>query len=42
MKILKKLRTDENGATAIEYGLVAAIIAVGVIMTLQQLVTIFK
>ncbi|MCD1591833.1 Flp family type IVb pilin [Qipengyuania citrea] len=27
-KILKKLRKDEMGATAIEYGLIAALIAV--------------
>ena len=31
MSIFKKLFTDESGATAIEYGLIAALIAVGII-----------
>ena len=31
MTILKKLFTDESGATAIEYGLIAALIAVAII-----------
>lgn len=31
MKFLKKLRKNEEGATAIEYGLIAALIAVAII-----------
>jgi pilus assembly protein Flp/PilA len=31
MTMFKKLFTDESGATAIEYGLIAALIAVAVI-----------
>jgi pilus assembly protein Flp/PilA len=31
MTILKKLFVDESGATAIEYGLIAALIAVAII-----------
>ncbi len=31
MSILKKLFADESGATAIEYGLIAALIAVAII-----------
>jgi pilus assembly protein Flp/PilA len=31
MSILKKLFTDDSGATAIEYGLIAALIAVAII-----------
>lgn len=35
MKSLKKLFKDESGATAIEYGLIAALIAVFIILALQ-------
>ena len=31
MKFIKKLARNEKGATAIEYGLIAALIAVGII-----------
>jgi pilus assembly protein Flp/PilA len=31
MSIVRKLFTDESGATAIEYGLIAALIAVAII-----------
>ncbi len=39
MKFFKKLRRDEAGATAIEYGLIAALIAVGLITALGTLGT---
>jgi pilus assembly protein Flp/PilA len=32
-KFLNKIRKDESGATAIEYGLIAALIAVVIIIT---------
>lgn len=35
MKSLKKLFKDESGATAIEYGLIAALIAVFIILALR-------
>ncbi|MFM5953024.1 MAG: Flp family type IVb pilin [Novosphingobium sp.] len=35
MKFLNKLRRDTAGATAIEYGLIAALIAVAAITALQ-------
>lgn len=31
MKFFKRFRKDESGATAIEYGLIAALISVGII-----------
>jgi pilus assembly protein Flp/PilA len=31
MRLLKEFIADESGATAIEYGLIAALIAVGII-----------
>ena len=31
MKMMKKLRKNEDGATAIEYGLIAALIAIAII-----------
>lgn len=31
MKMLQKYLSDESGATAIEYGLIAALISVGII-----------
>lgn len=37
MKFMKKLRRDEAGATAIEYGLIAALIAVAAIVAMQGL-----
>ena len=37
MTFFKKLARDEQGATAIEYGLIAALIAVALIGTLQAL-----
>jgi len=37
MSLLKKFVTDEEGATAIEYGLIAALIAVGIIVAATAL-----
>lgn len=37
MKLLKKLSRSETGATAIEYGLIAALIAVAAITAMQSL-----
>lgn len=37
MKIFKMLRKDEKGATAIEYGLIAALVAVAAIGALGTL-----
>jgi pilus assembly protein Flp/PilA len=37
MKILRKLMRSEKGATAIEYGLIAALIAVAAITAMQGL-----
>lgn len=37
MKFLKQLKRDERGATAIEYGLIAALIAVAAITAMQSL-----
>lgn len=37
MKFLRKLRRNEEGATAIEYGLIAALIAVAAIAAMQGL-----
>ena len=46
MKFINKLFRDEAGATAIEYGLIAALIAVAAITAMQglgnQLQTTFK
>jgi len=39
MKLLKKLRTNEDGATAIEYGLIAALVAIALIGALNALGT---
>lgn len=39
MKFIKKLRRNEEGATAIEYGLIAALIAVAAITAMQGLGT---
>lgn len=37
MKFIEKLIRDEDGATAIEYGLIAALIAVAAITAMQGL-----
>lgn len=37
MKLLKLVRTNDDGATAIEYGLIAALIAIALIATLDTL-----
>jgi pilus assembly protein Flp/PilA len=37
MKFIKKLRRNEEGATAIEYGLIAALIAVAAITAMAGL-----
>ena len=39
MKFFKKLLRNEEGATAIEYGLIAALIAVAAITAMQNLGT---
>ena len=39
MKLLRKMLRDEKGATAIEYGLVAALIAVAAIAAMSSLGT---
>jgi pilus assembly protein Flp/PilA len=39
MKFFNKLLRDEQGATAIEYGLIAALIAVAAITAMQALGT---
>lgn len=39
MKFLNKLRRNEEGATAIEYGLIAALIAVAAIAAMQGIGT---
>lgn len=39
MRFLRKLRRDEEGATAIEYGLIAALIAVAAMGAMQGLGT---
>ena len=45
-EMLARLRSDENGATAIEYGLLAALIAVAIIIAVgsvgTQLTTTFQ
>ena len=38
-KFMKSLRTNEEGATAIEYGLIAALVAIGLIASLGDLST---
>lgn len=37
LKLIKKLRKDEAGATAIEYGLIAALVAIAAIGALGSL-----
>lgn len=41
-KTLLKLFNDESGATAVEYGLIAALIAVAIIATITTLGTNLK
>jgi pilus assembly protein Flp/PilA len=36
MNMFSRFVKDESGATAIEYGLIAAIVSVGIILALQQ------
>ncbi|TNE60956.1 MAG: Flp family type IVb pilin [Alphaproteobacteria bacterium] len=36
-KLLNKIRRNEEGATAIEYGLIAALVAIALITALQSL-----
>lgn len=36
MTILKKIHRDERGATAVEYGLIAALIVIAIITSLQS------
>ncbi len=37
MKIFARFAQDESGATAIEYGLIAALISVGIILAVSAL-----
>ncbi len=37
VKTMKKFATDESGATAVEYGLIAALVAIAIISSLQLL-----
>ena len=37
MTMFSRFMNDESGATAIEYGLIAAIVGVGIVLGLQQL-----
>ena len=37
LKIIRKLRISKRGATAIEYGLIAALIAIAAIVAFQAL-----
>jgi pilus assembly protein Flp/PilA len=39
MTMFSRFMNDESGATAIEYGLIAAIVAVGIIAALKNLST---
>lgn len=39
MNLFSRFMNDESGATAIEYGLIAAIVAVGIITSLGTLKT---
>ena len=46
MEMIKKFLKEEDGVTAIEYGLIAALIAVGIILSVEGvrdwLVTVFE
>jgi pilus assembly protein Flp/PilA len=37
IRLLKRVRRDETGATAIEYGLIAAFVALAVVATLPSI-----
>ncbi len=37
LKLMKSFCADESGATAIEYGLIATFIALGIVASLQSL-----
>ncbi len=39
IKVIRKLIKDESGATAIEYGLIAALVSVAAVVALQNLGT---
>jgi pilus assembly protein Flp/PilA len=39
MKFLNKLRRNEDGATAIEYGLIAALLSIGIITAVTSVKT---
>lgn len=39
MKLLKRLETDRSGATAIEYGLIAAFVALAIVAALPAIKT---
>ena len=39
MSLIRRLANDESGATAIEYGLIAGLVAVAIIVALQSLGT---
>jgi len=39
IRLMRRLRKDENGATAIEYGLIAALVAVAAITAMNSLGT---
>jgi pilus assembly protein Flp/PilA len=41
-KLMRRFRNDESGATAIEYGLIAAGVAVAIITTVFNLGTAIK
>ena len=41
-KLIRKLRSDKKGATAIEYGLIAALISVAAIVAMTALGTSLK
>ncbi len=38
-KILRRLRKDENGVTALEYGLIAALVALAIVGTVTTMGT---
>ncbi|RMF11598.1 MAG: Flp family type IVb pilin [Alphaproteobacteria bacterium] len=39
IKLIKKLRKNEAGATAVEYGLIAALVTIAIVATLTSLGT---
>ncbi len=42
MNMFSRFMNDESGATAIEYGLIAAIVSVGIIVALQNVSSSLK